>query len=508
MAATRRRPTRAELRNDVILAAVLGLISAVIGVLSSLAQYMVFHEDLPAWTFVLTSFALAAPLAVRRVWPWATAIVAPALYVAFGQLGILELTVTQVILFLAFYTVGAWDPNRRRALWVRLVVVVGMAGWLGWAFVTLLADEPATTAILSTMAIQVFINVAYFGGAWVFGDRAYTRALEQEELEDAHAEIVAQRDQLAEQAVSLERVRIARELHDVVAHHVSAMGVQAGAARRTLRSDADRAERALRSVEQSARDAIAELRTMVVALRSDGDGDGPMPTLADVDALLATAQDAGQIVDYQVVGEPTPISPMSELTLVRVLQESLTNARKHAGPTAHVDARLRYRGDVVEVEVSDDGHGAPARALGTGMGLTGMRERVAAVGGTLELGPRPTGGWLVRATLPTRVVGASAPDDGAASDAPVVAGSDAAASSAAAIAADRAQERDAHHRESGDATDPAAAPVTDPDAGAVDAQVVPAQHASRPGAAASHDAPDGPTDATHPATAPATRSPE
>lgn len=435
MPATRRRPSRAELRNDVILAAVLGLVSAVVGVLGSFAQYLLVHDDVPAWAFVITSFALAAPLAVRRVWPWAAVILTCALYLVFGQLGIVELTASQVIMFLAFYTVGAWDPNRRRAFWVRLAVVVGMALWLAWAFFDVLTTEPATTAIIATMIIQIFINVAYFGGAWVFGDRACTRALEQEELEDAHAEIVAQRDQLAEQAVTLERVRIARELHDVVAHHVSAMGVQAGAARRTLRTDADRAEHALRNVEQSARDAIAELRTMVVALRSDGDGDGPMPTLADVDALLATAQDAGQIVDYRVVGEATPVSPMAELTLVRVLQESLTNARKHAGPTAHVDARLRYRGDVVEVEVSDDGHGAPARALGTGMGLTGMRERVAAVGGTLEAGPRATGGWLVRATLPTRIVAAAAAETDAGTPR---AGREAAASIAVAIAADRA----------------------------------------------------------------------
>ncbi|MFC7431471.1 MULTISPECIES: histidine kinase [unclassified Agrococcus] len=441
MPATRRRPTKTELRNDVIVAAVLGLVSAVVGVLGALAQYLMVREDVPGWVFVLTSVAMAAPLAVRRVWPWATAIATCALYVVFGQLGIVELTVSQIIMFLAFYTVGAWDPNRRRAFWVRLVVVIGMAGWLGWAFVTVLVDEPATTAIVATMLIQTFINVAYFGGAWVFGDRAYTRALEQEELEDAHAEIVSQRDRLAEQAVTLERVRIARELHDVVAHHVSAMGIQAGAARRTLRTDADRAEHALRNVEQSARDAIAELRTMVVALRSDGDGDGPMPTLADVDGLLATAQDAGQIVDYQVVGEPMPISPMAELTLVRVLQESLTNARKHAGPTAHVDARLRYRGDVVEVEVSDDGHGAPARALGTGMGLTGMRERVAAVGGTVETGPRASGGWLVRATLPARVT--AAPSDDAASATPRDPRRDAASSIAAAIAAERVETAEA-----------------------------------------------------------------
>lgn len=437
MPATRRRPTKAELRNDVIVAAVLGLVSAVVGVLSSVAQYMIVRGDVPAWAFVLTSLAMAAPLAVRRIWPWLPAVLSSGLYIVFGELGIVELTISQVIMFLAVYSVGAWDPNRRRAFWVRVVVVVVMAVWLGWAFFTMLTTEPATTAVIAQMLILTVINVAYFGGAWIFGDRAYTRALEQEELEDAHAEIVAQRDQLAEQAVSLERVRIARELHDVVAHHVSAMGVQAGAARRTLRTDADRAEHALRHVEQSARDAIAELRTMVVALRSDGDGDGPMPTLADVDGLLATAQDAGQIVDYRVVGEPSAVSPMAELTLVRVLQESLTNARKHAGPTAHVDARLRYRGDVVEVEVSDDGHGAPKRALGTGMGLTGMRERVAAVGGTLEAGARPAGGWLVRATLPTRIVAAATAEADASTPS---ADSHAAASIAASIAADRADE--------------------------------------------------------------------
>lgn len=179
------------------------------------------------------------------------------------------------------------------------------------------------------------------------------------------------------------------------------MGIQAGAARRLLDRDPDRAATALRSVEESAREAIAELGTMVGALRSTDESDAPMPTLADLADLVRAAGEDGS-VHREVVGEPRPLSPAVELTLYRVAQESLTNVRKHAGPGARADVRLRYLQDAVEIEIADDGGGVRAgRAPGLGVGQTGMRERVAAVGGTIEIGPKSRGGYLVRARIPT-----------------------------------------------------------------------------------------------------------
>lgn len=196
-------------------------------------------------------------------------------------------------------------------------------------------------------------------------------------------------------------MRIARELHDVVAHHVSAMGVQAGAARRVLATDPEKAADALRHVEQSARDAIGELRALVVTLRAEDDGTGSAPGLDDLPALVDSAVATGQRVALTEVGEPRTVSPMVGLTAYRIVQEALTNARKHAGPLAQVDVRVRYLDDELEVEVADDGRGGGSGAHGAGAGVLGMRERVSALDGVLEVGPRSRGGWLVRARMPS-----------------------------------------------------------------------------------------------------------
>lgn len=406
MIRVRRPPDAQALRRDALLALALGLASAFIAVLTHTVQTQMSGSQRPAWMFVVCSLVLALPLVWRRRAPMTSMVVGSALYIVAATIGAMELTVSQVVLFLAFYSVGAWSEQRRRAFVVRLLVVVGMAVWL---LVTAIdgfyspeTGELGVQAYFAWLTIQVAVNAAYFGGAWVFGDRSWDQALEREALERAQAEVRAQQALLTEQAISLERLRIARELHDVVAHHVSAMGIQAGAARRMLQRDPDRASTALRSVEDSARAAIAELGTMVGALRSAGESDAPMPTLADLPDLLRAAREHGS-VDHAVVGDPRPVSPAVELTIYRVVQEALTNVRKHAGPAARADVRLRYRPTSLEIEIADDGTGASSSAApGLGVGQTGMSERVAAVGGTLEMGPKSRGGYLVRATIPTR----------------------------------------------------------------------------------------------------------
>lgn len=407
-------------RTDALTALGLGVASAAVSALAQLSTvYPVMEQP---WLGVAFSIAIAAPLAIRRVWPWVAAITTPAIYMFAAELGHLEITVTQVALFLSFYSIGAWDPNRRRAFWVRLAVVVAMATWLAISLVTAFTDpetgERGVTAFFALSAIQVVVNIGYYSGAWVFGNRAWNQALEREELERAYAHIRDQQGQLADQAVSLERVRIARELHDVVAHHVSAMGIQAGAARRVLGKDPVKAESSLRSVEQSARDAIGELRAMVTSLRTDDDTgsiDAPMPTLADLDRLIDTARDSGQRVERRDIGTPSSLSPVAELTAFRVVQEALTNVRKHSGDDTRIDLRLRFGADQIEVEVGDDGRAA-TRAPGTGLGLIGMQERVTAVGGTFTAGPKSRGGWLVRARIPNNGRGEPAPDSVPASE--------------------------------------------------------------------------------------------
>jgi len=207
-------------------------------------------------------------------------------------------------------------------------------------------------------------------------------------------------------------VRIARELHDVVAHHVSLMGVQAGAARRVLDRDPGQASASLEVVEENARTAVEELRRMLGTLRSDDDaagggttgGDGPSTEgITRIAELAESARVAGHPAEYVVVGTERPVPPTVAAVAYRIVQEAVTNILKHAGPTARADVRLRYLDDSVEVEVADDGLGARAArsTSGSGLGHVGMRERVDAVDGRIEIGPRARGGYLVRAWLPT-----------------------------------------------------------------------------------------------------------
>ncbi|WP_072314539.1 sensor histidine kinase [Agrococcus sp. Marseille-P2731] len=401
-------PDARSTRADTLLAIALAFSGCIMVALSTSFQPL----EAPIWQPLLAAALLPLPLVLRRRFPLAVAACQIAIYMVAGELGVLELYASQVALFMGFYSIGAWDPNRTRAHWARVAIAIFMAGWLATSAVRGFLDpetgERGVSAYFGLLIIQIIVNIAYFGAAWVFGDRAWSSAIERERLAAAHDEIVAQQAQLAEQAVSLERLRIARELHDVVAHHVSAMGVQAGAARRMLAVDADRAADALRHVEQSARDAIGELRALVVTLRADDDGTAATPDLERLPELVEQARAAGQRISLATIGEARRVSPMVGLTGFRVVQEALTNARKHAGPIAQVDVRVRYLPDELEVEVADDGHGGGSGEQGAGAGVMGMRERVSALGGTLDVGPRSRGGWLVRARVPA--VSASADD--------------------------------------------------------------------------------------------------
>ena len=387
-------------RTDGLIALALAAASALIGTLALMTG--AFGPGLNTWAVIFGGCLMAAPLVFRRRWPSAMVIVQAVLYMPLVWLG-WELYVIQIMLFLAFYSVGAWDANRRRANITRTVVLVIMAGSMLATYIVygnVYIAQGGVIGLISTIAIQVVVNAAYFGGAWIFGNRSWASAIRREQLEQAHDDIRAQQAIIADHAVDLERVRIARELHDVVAHHVSAMGVQAGAARRVLKKDPERAEQALRVVESSARDAIGELRTMVTTLRSDGTPNAPLPTIDELDALVQSAVDSGQQATMERIGTIPEVSPAAELTLYRVAQEGLTNARKHAGPSATVSVRLRGVGDGIELEISDSGGQVSRRADGTGHGLIGMRERVSAVGGTVTAGPKSAGGWLVRAYVP------------------------------------------------------------------------------------------------------------
>ena len=205
-------------------------------------------------------------------------------------------------------------------------------------------------------------------------------------------------------AAAEERARIARELHDVVAHSVSVMVVQAQAADRVLEGDEPAARELLGSIETTGRQALSELRRLLGLLRRFEAADlAPQPSLRHLDGLVAQVRDAGLPVELVVHGEPPPLPPGVDLSAYRIVQEGLTNALKHAG-RAHARVVVRYTPGEIQLEVADDGAGNGVGAA-AGHGLAGMRERVAMYGGELESGPGATGGYVLRARLP---VGADA----------------------------------------------------------------------------------------------------
>ncbi|MET0736543.1 MAG: sensor histidine kinase [Microbacterium sp.] len=404
--------SREGLRADVLLAVALllgAILSAALGAVSG-----IYGEESPelGWALVY-AFALAAPLAVRRLYPEIVAVAVAVAFFVGGSFHIPELYVGNIALFIAMYTVGAWVDDRRRATIVRVLIICGMFAWLlitTFQSATAPTDEGLSRAglfspFVAFMLMQFLVNVAFFGGAYYMGDRAYASALERAALVERTAELEREREVTAAQAVALDRVRIARELHDVVAHHVSAMGVQAGAARAVLDRDPAAARESLLSVEASARSALSELRHLLETLRGPGDdtGDASTVRLDDLVDLVSHARENGLPTSFAVIGDPVPLPVVVQVNLFRVAQEALTNARRHGGPDAAADVRLRYTPELVELEVTDTGRAPSGAASRPGLGIVGMRERAAASGGTIEIGPRARGGFLVRVRVPIRV---------------------------------------------------------------------------------------------------------
>lgn len=393
-----------HLRTDALVALGLAVAGCFTSWLTHAADMAVFES--PLWQQFLGSFLIGAPLVLRRRHPIAMMLLQTTFYNAASFVTGMDLYASQVMLFLGFYSVGAWAHKRDHALISRIVAVMVMAGALVIGMLMGvqegLGDAKFVSATSLAAAFVLFgtLNVVFFVGAWIFGDRAWTAAVEREKLERATDEIRALQQELVDGAIESERMRIARELHDVIAHHVTAMSIQAAAARRLLDKDPARAEASLKDVESSARSAVADLRTMVMTLRANETDDSALPTLADLDELVDGARNDGVHAELDRIGPPPEVSPVVALALYRVAQEALTNVRKHAGPTAKVDVRLRNSGDLVELEVSDDGRASKASVPGTGTGLVGMRERIAAVGGTLDAGPKERGGFLVRVAVP------------------------------------------------------------------------------------------------------------
>jgi signal transduction histidine kinase len=293
---------------------------------------------------------------------------------------------------LAFAIFAAALYGNRR---VRIVAGAVAVGALAVAFGTVLATGGAER--LGRLA-----GVAFGSGvAWVAGDRTRTRRAYLAQLEERAAQLERDREEHVRRATDEERSRIARELHDIIAHNVSVIAVQAGAARTTAAANPDRAGTTLELIEGTARRTLGELRTLLGVLRKSSEPAPPrqpQPTLAQLDELVALSREAGLHVEVRVEGEVRTVAAIADLCAYRVIQECLTNTMKHA-PAAHVNVLVRYGPRDLLVTVVDDGPG-PSEGGPVGNGLIGMRERVALAGGTLTVGPALGGGFRVETRLP------------------------------------------------------------------------------------------------------------
>jgi signal transduction histidine kinase len=381
-----------------------GMVAAALVGLAFLNLYINWGNDtvLRAALAIALTLLVILPFTLRRRFPLAVLSFMTVAIMVYRSLNIPESSFTLYALLLAFFSAGAYgtSPWRDR---IRLLSAFATIGYLtysvffigrGWIF-------PVQTALsqVSVVLAEAFL----FGAAWWIGNVFRIRRIHETELQERTIQLEQERDENARRAVLDERVRIARELHDVVAHHVSVMGIQAGAARRILRQQPEKANEVLSLIEASSRQAVAELQRLLGFLRQESQVDelAPLPSLNQLDVLVKNMREAGLPIEVKIEGEPQPLPPGVDLSAYRIVQEALTNTLKHAGSaTAYVT--LRYVLNTLELEIRDTGSNQvhddiPGKK---GRGLIGMRERVTLHGGEFFARGIPGVGFIVRATLP------------------------------------------------------------------------------------------------------------
>ncbi|MFF8834412.1 sensor histidine kinase [Streptomyces sp. NPDC015130] len=347
---------------------------------------------------------LSLAVALRRRAPEKMLLLTVALGLVQLALG-LEPFIADFAMLVIVYTVAAHDGPR----WASRLALAG-----GLSAATLSALRWPMDGIESVAATIFFtvIMTVPFALAWVLGDSLRTRRAYFAQLEERAFRLEQEREAQAKVAVAAERARIARELHDVVAHNVSVMVVQADGAAYVMDSSPETAKQALETISTTGRQALAEMRRLLGILRTGEHQEAgeyvPQPDVRQIEDLVEQVRGAGLTVDFAIEGSPRPLPSGVELTAYRIVQEALTNTRKHGGPDVGASVRLVYFDDGLGLLVEDDGRGAPQEmyedggADGRGHGLIGMRERVGMVGGTLDAGPRPGGGFRISALLPLK----------------------------------------------------------------------------------------------------------
>jgi signal transduction histidine kinase len=330
-----------------------------------------------------TALAASTSLAFRRAAPVAVMIVCVGAQVVNQWAGVpvSEVVAPVLWIFISLYTVARYCALRRAAASGLIALV--MFG-----------------STLFTDSSDWFFGLVVLGGPWLVGRAIRASASQTARLSVRMTDLERRREGEVAAALADERARIARDLHDVIAHSVTVMLVHAGAAQQVMLQDPSRADASLTIVQDSGRQALTEMSTLVGMLHQEGSGDGlsPQPGVDQLDALVAQCSGTGVETTLEVVGDPRHLPPGIQVSLYRIVQESLTNTRKHSS-ARRACVRLTYLTDRVDVEISDDGS-ATGDGLGGQRGIIGMRERVAIYGGSLDAGPAPASGYRVHASIP------------------------------------------------------------------------------------------------------------
>jgi signal transduction histidine kinase len=383
--------------------AVLFTVAGFVSVYVNLAAARDLHVQLeqpPTAAVLITTLAVTLPLAWRRRFPLSAAsVVTVAFVVDRLLLQPIEPFIAVYAVWLALYSAVVYGRPARRTL----VVALNVGLLLGEVVRELFFVGPQTELVLVAKSFLLLYQGGVIALPCLLGVAIRSLRERERELAERASELQREREEKARRAVFEERVRIARELHDVVAHHVSVMGIQAGAARRVLDRHPEKAIGVLNSIETSSRQAVAELHRLLGFLRRSGEADhlGPQPGLAQLQDLVAQVAKGELAVDLAVEGDPRPLPPTLDVSAYRIIQEALTNSLKHSGG-ATAAVRVRYLPTSLELEVLDDGRAGSRRTADGvgGQGLIGMRERASLHGGRLSVGPRPGGGFAVRASFP------------------------------------------------------------------------------------------------------------
>ncbi|MFB7799058.1 sensor histidine kinase [Isoptericola sp. NPDC056134] len=381
--------------------------------------------------------ALLAPLPWRRTRPVPSAVAVFAIALSHMLAGYPMIMPGDLLVLVSLFSVTVYGPT-----WAHVTAICSTA--VGSVVVLPLAVSVFTLGGLSASGVAEMLPVGIFClvaglAVWAFALVRRSRRVTMDALRDRAHRLEIERDQQARISAAAERARIAREMHDIVAHSLSIVVAQADGGRYAAASDPEAAVRALGTISETGRTALTDMRRLLGVLRSQDDEDAvrveaaprstsppalaagpggaprpatgvadeprqarpaPQPGVEEIEDLVAQARDGGQRVSLVRVGEPRTLPAGMGLTLYRVCQESLTNVRKHAGPDPAVTVAVRWTPSTVELEVLDDGRGAAAAADDPGFGLRGMRERANLYGGTLETGPRRAGGFRVHLELP------------------------------------------------------------------------------------------------------------